>query len=218
MRAALLLLLPTLVAAQADLPVLGPRHPMSSPTTPPHAAPANLVGGERPDRRPDRYWLGTSVSVGDTLVIVLDVSASMRGLRLETAKAETIRFISTLDSDTAFTVVAYNHAAWSWQEDLIPATSAAKAAAIGFVSTLIPFGHTNTGEAVWRAKTFGPEQVLLATDGYPSDGTLGIERARGNPPIHVVGIDLDSAARAYCWGIAQASGGSYVDTPIGAVR
>ena len=106
------------------------------------------------------------------LVFVIDISGSMEGPRLATAKRELAQVIQALPEDAAFSIVVFSDHALVWQRSLKQATPAMKKAAIGFVSMLYAGGHTAAYDALEAAFQFDAEAVYFLSDGAPNAGKI----------------------------------------------
>jgi len=106
------------------------------------------------------------------MVFVVDISGSMEGLRLTAAKRELTQAIDGLPGDAAFNIVAFSNQATVWQRSLMPATPAAKQAAMNFVYVLRAGGHTAAYDALDAAFSFDAEAIYFLSDGAPNAGKI----------------------------------------------
>ncbi len=106
------------------------------------------------------------------LVFVIDVSGSMEGLRLTTAKREMMEAINALPADAAFSIVAFSTRVGVWQRKLMPATPAGKQKAAQFVYGLRAGGETAAYDALEAAFGFDAEAVYFLSDGDPNAGKI----------------------------------------------
>lgn len=133
------------------------------------------------------------------IVFVLDMSGSMKGVRLEAAKSELIQAVSGLSEDVSFNIVIYSDHVASWQRSMVLANAKAKQGAIQFARGLLARGNTATYDALESAMRFDAEAIYLLTDGRPTAGKIvaadGIVAAvvRDNEvrrmSIYAIGID-----------------------------
>jgi len=98
------------------------------------------------------------------LVFVIDISSSMQGPRLATAKHELIQAINDLPEDAEFALVAFNNRVTPWARNLQPATYPVKRTAVQFVEQLQAGGMTATFDALDAAFLFNVEAVYFISD------------------------------------------------------
>jgi hypothetical protein len=220
-------------ATQPDLDL--PVHP-SAYTRGATAAPVTTQEPalEPRDEPPPTIYGEEIVSDSEALVYVIDRSGSMlhrdrdpatnkRTLpsRWEKARAELARSVSGLPSKVRFNLIAYDCVLLRLWPATKPASDANKATALAWLEAIEPEGLTATGPATALAlsdRSVGA--VVLLTDGEPNC-SLSTERHRAmirsanseRVPIHVFGINANSAQRAFCMAVASESGGSYFDVP-----
>ena len=137
------------------------------------------------------------------LTLVVDVSGSMSGTKLEQAKAALEQAIGTLAGGDRFRLIAFSSAVRRFRPDFVPATRENLTDAREFIAGLGADGGTNIAGAVEAALEQGgdPERlaiILFLTDGIPSVGEQAPDRiaeqaaARiGRARIFTVGIGHD---------------------------
>lgn len=117
-------------------------------------------------------------AVARDLVLVLDVSGSMEGEKLEQAKAAAEYVLDHLGADDRFAIVDFSSFATAFAEEMRPASEAADG--IAYVRDLQAGGDTNIAAALQRGLDLldgeRPGTVIFLTDGLP---TSGIEDAGG---------------------------------------
>jgi Ca-activated chloride channel family protein len=137
------------------------------------------------------------------LVVVLDISGSMAGEKLEQGKAAVRQLLSTLRSGDRFRLIAFStdvrRANPGWTE----VTPANLAAADQWVESLDATGSTNIAGALREAFTAPPAEgalgmVVFLTDGLPTVGETdperiadGADRGRGLFRVFSFGIGYD---------------------------
>jgi hypothetical protein len=136
----------------------------------------------------------------ERVVFVFDTSGSMGGARLEAAKRELAKAITTLPENCSFGIVVFNTRVASWQKQLVLATQANKDAAARFVGALVAREQTATYDALAAAFNFDAEAIYLLTDGEPTTGRvvnasdIVASISRGNLArrlsIYVIGIGV----------------------------
>jgi hypothetical protein len=137
-------------------------------------------------RQPANYALASIESLGDggtpmyyglplyaqRIVFVLDTSGSMRGLRLEAAKAELHKALEALPGSVSFSIVIFNSTVGVWQRQLVPATPESKRAAHLFVAAQPATAMTATYDALEAAFLFDAEAIYFLSDGAPTAGQI----------------------------------------------
>ena len=109
------------------------------------------------------------------VTIVLDVSGSMAGTKLEQAKDAAQRVLGTLDAEDRFRIIDFSSDVRVFREEFALATRANVAAAREYVDGLRAEGGTNIAGALEEALAPRPSGeripfVLFVTDGAPSVG------------------------------------------------
>lgn len=144
-----------------------------------------------------------SAQVGRDLTMVVDVSGSMSGEKLEQAKAALRQALDALTSRDRFRLIAFSSGVRHFQEGFSPVTRETIADARRFVDELTANGGTNLAAAVdaalgERSDAERLAMVMLLTDGLPSVGEQAPDRiaaeaaARiGRARIFTVGIGHD---------------------------
>jgi hypothetical protein len=181
-------------------------------------------------------------SENGTIMYVIDISGSMGwdqmqyitadgktavGCRLDRAKAELIRSITSLPNNFKFNVDAFDCSVYCWKFQLELATDSNKSQAIAWVTGLQPQGATGTGPAMAVALQIRACKLyVLLTDGAPNCGAGDqqgdaqcMEAHRrmisGNNAqraiINVFGINCTGEFKVFCSNVASDSGGSYTD-------
>ena len=137
------------------------------------------------------------------LTLVVDVSGSMSGTKLEQAKAALNQSLSTLGSQDRFRVIAFSSQVRRFRDGFVPATRDNLTAAREFVDGLGADGGTNVAGAL-EAALDSPSDgerlsiVVFMTDGVPSIGEQAPDRIAeqaagrmGRTRIFTVGIGHD---------------------------
>lgn len=137
------------------------------------------------------------------LTLVVDVSGSMSGTKLEQAKATLAQALAALGPQDRFRLIAFSSGVTEFRQGLTPATRANLADAQEFVSRLAAGGGTNIEGALdvalqRAATTQRMSLVVFMTDGLPSVGQtkpdLIAEAAGsriGQSRIFTVGVGTD---------------------------
>jgi Ca-activated chloride channel family protein len=144
-----------------------------------------------------------SATVARDLTLVVDVSGSMSGEKLDQAKAALRQALGSLRGRDRFRLIAFSSAVRQFREGFVPAGEAELAEARRFIDGLAANGGTNLAGAVDAALERHPDgarlpMVLLLTDGLPSVGEQAPDRiaaeaaARiGHARIFTVGVGHD---------------------------
>ncbi|MCL6650659.1 MAG: VWA domain-containing protein, partial [Chloroflexi bacterium] len=121
-------------------------------------------------------WLAPPIQaenvVAKDVILVLDVSGSMTGQKLEQAKAALRFVLNRLNPEDRFNIIAFSTGVDRYSASLLPAAQAG--AAIAYVNRLRAEGSTNINEALLTAvRGTDPERfttILFLTDGEPTVG------------------------------------------------
>jgi len=109
------------------------------------------------------------------LVLVVDRSGSMEGVKMDQAKDAAQFIIEHLGPEDRFGVITFNEAVAALTEGLNLATSDRVAAAVQAVGTVSADGWTNIHDALrmamsWFSPNGRPQYVIFLTDGLPTRG------------------------------------------------
>jgi Ca-activated chloride channel family protein len=130
-------------------------------------------------------------------VLVVDVSGSMKGEKMDQARAAAAHVVAALNPDDHFDVVAFSSASSAFQGSLQPATPDNRAAALAWIDDLRANGSTDINRALLEALAMlgerqdsttasRPAYVLFLTDGQPTLGETDpgriVANAENNTP------------------------------------
>lgn len=166
---------------------------------------ANAPGGE------DGYFMllvappteEEGPSVPRDLTLVLDVSGSMSGDKIDQARAALRQALATLRPADRFRLVAFSTRVVNFRDSFVPATSGNLQAARAFLDALTADGGTNIAGALDAVLGSTPEEgrlpiIVFVTDGIPTVGEQSPERiaalagARvGAARMFTVGVGFD---------------------------
>lgn len=144
-----------------------------------------------------------NAQVARDLTMVVDVSGSMSGEKLEQAKAALRQSLGMLQSRDRFRLIAFSSGVRHFREGWTPATGDGLADARRFVDELVANGGTNLETAVEaaladRGAAERLSLILLLTDGIPSVGEQAPDRIAasaagriGRARIFTVGVGHD---------------------------
>jgi Ca-activated chloride channel family protein len=137
------------------------------------------------------------------LSLVVDVSGSMSGTKMEQAQAAILQTLATLKPADRFRLVAFSSAVRNFRPGFVPATAENLAAARRFADNLNANGGTNIEGALNAVLDRAPSEerlpiIIFLTDGIPSVGEQAPDRiaeaagARiGRNRIFTVGVGHD---------------------------
>ena len=145
----------------------------------------------------------SAAAIPRDLTLVVDVSGSMSGTKLEQAKAALNQALATLASQDRFRLIAFSSRVRPFRDSFVPATRGNLAEAREFIDALAAEGGTNIAGALEVALQIPPSEdrlsfILFMTDGLPSIGEqapdLLAEQAAariGRSRVFTVGIGHD---------------------------
>lgn len=193
------------------------------------------VLASRPERDEDGYFLLLGNPTGSAtpesvlpkeVVFVLDTSGSMRGEKLEQARAAIEYCLGQLAADDTFNVVAFGTKVTPFRPAPVAAAPAMVQAAREFVDNLIAEGETNISGALVAAMVGQPAAgrsrlVFFLTDGVPTAGELvpgkileAVQRANtSGAQVFVFGVGHDVNAHLLDKLAEQTHGSSEYVTP-----
>ncbi|MBI4545387.1 MAG: VWA domain-containing protein [Gemmatimonadetes bacterium] len=137
------------------------------------------------------------------VTVVLDVSGSMAGAKIEQARQALRQLLGTLGREDRFRLIAFSSSISVYEPDWTPATAAEVERAREWVEGLDASGGTNIAGALAEAfRVASPEErlplVVFLTDGLPSTGEQNPERiaqqaeeARGRARLFAFGVGYD---------------------------
>lgn len=137
------------------------------------------------------------------ITMVLDVSGSMSGEKMEQARSALHALLHSLSAADRFRLIAFSDQVRLYRREWIGATAAAVAEAEDWVNGLRAEGGTNIAGALAEAfAATTPEErlpfVIFVTDGLPSVGEQNAERiaeradrARGRARVFAFGVGYD---------------------------
>ncbi|MBI3865137.1 MAG: VWA domain-containing protein [Planctomycetia bacterium] len=140
------------------------------------------------------------------VVFVLDTSLSMRGAKIDAAKAELIRAIRALPKEVNFSVISFDNTVRIWQRELVSATEQMKHIAVNVVIEQPLGSNTASYDALEAAFSLEPEAIFFLSDGAPMGGKIddpkqivhdlsSLNRVR-RISVHSIGVDTNLAGAA----------------------
>lgn len=167
------------------------------------------VASHRPSDEPGYFMLTLSPSqieaatVPRDVTVVVDVSGSMSGEKMEQARGALRQLLATLSPEDRFRLIRFSSGVEAYRREWTAATQAEVRTARQWIDALIAEGGTNISGALaeaFRAAT--PESrlpvVVFITDGLPSAGETNperiaeqAERAGGRARVFAFGVGYD---------------------------
>jgi Ca-activated chloride channel family protein len=143
------------------------------------------------------------------MLFVVDTSGSMRGDKMEQARAAIEYCLDNLNPDDRFNIVAFGTEVTAFKTDVVTRSPAAVKAAKAFLDDLEPAGRTNIGDALAKATAGDAGKgrmriMLFLTDGAPTAGELVPDKI-----VEQVKAQNKGATRIYVFGV-----GTDVDTRL----
>ncbi len=161
----------------------------------------------RPDARGEGFFLllaapkvevETEQVVAKDVILVLDVSGSMSGEKIEQAKTALNFVLDNLNDQDRFNVIAFSTATRHYARDLVSADERGQAR--DFVDRLEAVGSTDINRALLEALAMAdesrPTTVIFLTDGLPTVGEVDVDRIIDN-----VGDAAPKNARIFPFGV-----------------
>ena len=172
----------------------------------------------KPDSRGEGFFLllaapdvdvDSQQVIAKDVLLVLDVSGSMRGEKIEQAKEALSLVLDNLNDQDRFNIIAFGTSTRSYARDLVPADERGEAR--DFVARLEANGSTDINRALLEAMSMTdgdrPAIVIFLTDGLPTVGEVEIERIIDN-----VGQAAPQNARIFPFGVGYDVNTALLDT------
>lgn len=172
----------------------------------------------KPDGRSDGFFLLLAAPkveseaqqvVARDVILVLDVSGSMRGEKIEQARAALLFVLDNLNEEDRFNILAFSTATRPYARSLVPANERGEAR--DFVAHLEANGSTDINRALLEALAMADEQrptiLIFLTDGLPTTGEVDIDRIIDN-----VGDAAPKNVRIFPFGVGYDVNTTLLDT------
>jgi Ca-activated chloride channel family protein len=147
--------------------------------------------------------------IAKDVILVLDVSGSMRGEKIEQAKAALGFVLDNLNSEDRFNIIAFSTSTQHYARDLVWADE--RGEALDFVARLEASGSTDINRALLEALTMAdaerPTILIFLTDGLPTIGEVDPERIIDN-----VGDAAPDQVRIFPFGVGYDVNTTLLDT------
>lgn len=166
----------------------------------------------KPDARGDGFFLllaapkveiDTQQVIAKDVILVLDVSGSMRGEKIEQAREALDFVLENLHDEDRFNIIAFSTSTHPYARDLVPADERGEARA--FVNRLEASGSTDINRALLEAlamvdgkngSAVRPTILIFLTDGLPTTGEVDVDRIIDN-----VGDAASASVRIFPFGV-----------------
>ena len=116
--------------------------------------------------------------VARDVILVLDVSGSMRGAKIEQARDALQFVLENLNDEDRFNVITFSTSTQHFARDLVPASQRGEAQ--DFVARLEATGSTDINRALLEALDLAgddrPAVIIFLTDGLPTVGEVNVDR------------------------------------------
>ena len=164
------------------------------------------------------------VDSASNINLVIDISGSMDGARLERAKAEVEQLIRGLQPGTHFNLLCFASEVHPWEQGPVRAGWRNKARLLRYIEDVLAGGGTNIHEALCAGlDAHDADLIFMLTDGAPSVGLIERDvireevrwHNRGREQlarINVVGIGIPEEAK-FLEGLANDNGGRFRQEP-----
>jgi Ca-activated chloride channel family protein len=159
-------------------------------TVSPHDVGVNLLS-YKPDRRGEGFFLLLAAPkvqvdshhvIAKDVILVLDVSGSMRGDKIEQAKEALSFVLDNLHDEDRFNIIAFSTSTRHYARDLVWADERGEAR--DFVARLEASGSTDINRALLEALTMAEQErptiLIFLTDGLPTVGEVDADRIIDN--------------------------------------
>ena len=145
-----------------------------------------------------RVEIDTEEIIAKDVILVLDVSGSMRGEKLQQAREALSFVLDNLHDEDRFNVIAFSTSTHHFARDLVSAGE--KGEARDFVRRLEASGSTDINRAMLEALDLVEEErptlIVFLTDGLPTVGEVDVDRIVDN-----VGDTAPDNARIFPFGV-----------------
>lgn len=169
------------------------------------------------------YVVDKSCSMGwDYRTYVDEEGNTKSGNRMDRAKVELRKSISSLPKNFKFNLIGYGCSISRWSTQMREANTANKLSAVGWVNSLYPNDGTMTGPATATAlQDKSNKSIVLLTDGAPNCGASSLTGHRSliksantqGATVSVFGIGASGYLKQFCQDVANDNNGSYTDIP-----
>ncbi len=148
--------------------------------------------------------------IGRDLTMVVDVSGSMSGDKMQQAKAAMLQMLGSLTARDRFRLISFSSGVRSFREGYVSADAATLAGARSWVNLLVAEGGTNIEGALRQAlqrdrgtaRDGNLDVLVFLTDGVPSVGEMQPEKlaamaAQGASDVRVFTVGIGTDVNTY---------------------
>jgi Ca-activated chloride channel homolog len=153
--------------------------------------------------------------VARDLVLVLDVSGSMQGEKIEQAKEAARFLVRNFNTVDRFNLISFSTGTDHWRSSLQPVSAESQQAALSWINNLRATGSTDINRALLEALAQldpvddRPAYVLFMTDGLPTMGVQDPDRIIANAEQNAPG---DRTLRLFTFGVGYDVNTDLLDT------
>jgi Ca-activated chloride channel family protein len=139
------------------------------------------------------------------IILVLDTSGSMEGVKLDQAKEAAAYVLEHLNPEDRFNVIAFSTGVKRFAYDLQPVSQAKQA--VRWIDEMLALGGTNINQALLEALSLNsdadyagtrPQVILFLTDGLPTEGVTEVEQILAN-----IGATAPENTRLFSFGVGD---------------
>lgn len=145
-----------------------------------------------------KVGIDTQQVIAKDVILVLDISGSMRGEKIEQAKEALAFVLDNLHEEDRFNIIAFSTSTRHYARDLVSADERGEAQ--DFVTRLVANGSTDINRALLEALVVAGEErptiLIFLTDGLPTAGEVDADRIIDN-----VGDAAPENARIFPFGM-----------------
>ncbi len=148
------------------------------------------------------------------IILVLDTSGSMEGVKLEQAKEAASYVLEHLNSEDRFNLIAFSTGIKRFAYELQPASKADQA--INWIDRMQALGGTNINQALLDALSLNsidefdgsrPQVILFLTDGLPTEGVTEVAQILAN-----IRVTAPANTRLFSFGVGDDVNTELLDT------
>ncbi|MCF7958544.1 MAG: VWA domain-containing protein [Phycisphaerae bacterium] len=158
---------------------------------------------------------------GTQFVYVVDYSGSMRGAKIQAAKAELLRSIKSLKTNMKFFIIFYNQGFIAMPaENLVAATQENKSRYFDWIEKIVAGGGTHPTEGMIKALSLKPDAIWMLSDGqFGPQACEAIRQANQGAKVQIHTIAFyDNTGEVQLKKIAEENRGAYRFVPGRAIE
>lgn len=143
--------------------------------------------------------------VARDIVVVLDVSGSMQGKKIEQAKDAVRYIVEQLNPEDRFNLIAFSTGVSLWKKELQPVDAQSTKNALRWIDGVRAAGSTDINRALLEAlaqladgESTRPATILFLTDGQPTQGEMNVDAILRNAGNN---LPADRTPRLFAFGV-----------------